>query len=211
MAAGADIVTLVLGALGLALLVLSAGSDCWRQDAKDPLSSVGLSVRCRGLWSECVFDNVADLWTCDIPISYLGEHPGVLVVTRVLVILSGLMTFSAMPTFIAGMGCTKLFHDNVPLKHQFSLAAATLFLLGGLSGAVAVFWYAVDTVQKYKLEVSLGIPGVTYELGYSFWVAAAGVASAMSSGLLLVVANCLRTQNPRKKEPVHERRLGTYL
>ncbi|XP_060615067.2 claudin-16-like [Anolis sagrei] len=211
MAAAADVLSLVLGTLGLALLILSTGSDCWRQDAKDPLSSVGLSVRCRGLWSECIFDNVANLWTCDIPISYLSKHPGVLVVTRVLVILSGFMTLFALPTLIAGMDCTKLFHDNVPLKHTFSLAAAILFLLGGLSGAVAVFWYGIDTIQKYKLEVSLGIPGVTYELGYSFWVAVAGVASATSSGLLLSIAYCLRTQSPRKKEPVFKRRLCTYL
>lgn len=25
----------------------------------------------------------------------------------------------------------------------------------GLSGAIAVLWYGIDTVQKYKLEVSL--------------------------------------------------------
>ncbi|XP_053137530.1 uncharacterized protein LOC128338726 isoform X6 [Hemicordylus capensis] len=139
----------------------SRGEGRKKQDAKDPLSSVDLSNRCRGLWSECVFDNVANLWTCDIPISYLSEHPG-------------------------------------------------------LSGAIAVLWYGIDTVQKYKLEVSLGIPGVTYELGYSYWMAVAGMACASSTGVLLIAANSLNAQMPRKalkpfRSPPDSKRQGTYL
>ncbi|XP_042336201.1 claudin-16-like [Sceloporus undulatus] len=217
MAVAADVLTLVLGGLGLVLLILCAGSDCWRQDAKDPLSSVGLSVRCRGLWSECIFDNVADLWTCDIPVSYLGEHPAVLVVTRGLVILSGFMTLSAVPLFVAGMNCTNLCHDKVPQKYKFSFAAGSLFLLGGLSGAVAVLWYGIDTVQKYKLEVSLGIPGVTYELGYSYWMAAVGVACATASGILSIASNSCQAKSSQKEQrslgchPSSARGQRTYL
>ncbi|XP_053137526.1 claudin-16-like isoform X2 [Hemicordylus capensis] len=186
------------------------------QDAKDPLSSVDLSNRCRGLWSECVFDNVANLWTCDIPISYLSEHPAVLVTTRILLILSSFLTLAAVAPFIAGMKCIKLFRDGVPQKYKFSLVAGILFLLGGLSGAIAVLWYGIDTVQKYKLEVSLGIPGVTYELGYSYWMAVAGMACASSTGVLLIAANSLNAQMPRKalkpfRSPPDSKRQGTYL
>ncbi|XP_028596842.2 claudin-16-like [Podarcis muralis] len=216
MAVATDILAMGLGGLGFLLLVLGAGADCWRQDAKDPLSSVGLSARCRGLWSECVFDNVADLWTCDIPISYLSEHPAVLVVTRVLVILSAFLTLSAIPPFIAGMKCTKLMRSRVLQKQKFSLAAGILFLLGGLSGAVASLWYGIDTVQKYKLEVSLGIPGVTYELGYSYWMAAAGAACSTSGGALLIAADCLDAQAPKRKQnllcsPLTSKGPQTYL
>uniref|UniRef100_A0ACB8EE75 Uncharacterized protein n=2 Tax=Sphaerodactylus townsendi TaxID=933632 RepID=A0ACB8EE75_9SAUR len=205
---------MALGVSGLLLLILCAESDCWRQDAKDPLSSVGLSVRCRGLWSECIFDNVADLWTCDIPISYLSEHPAVFVATRVLVILTGFLTLAAMPLFIAGMKCTKLIRDKVLWKYKFSLAAGTLFLLGGLAGAIAVLWYGIDTVQKYKLEVTLGIPGVTYELGCAYWMAAGGAACACAAGILLIAASSLdaqslrKDQSPRFPPPVSK---GTYL
>ncbi|XP_075762535.1 claudin-16-like [Pelodiscus sinensis] len=118
------------GGLGLLFFALCTGTDCWRQDAKDPHSSVGLSARCRGLWSECVFDNMAHLWTCGIPVSYLGEHAAALVVTRALAIVTGLLCLGAVPCFIAGMKCTRLIREQ---KHQLSLAAGTLFLLGGKS------------------------------------------------------------------------------
>ncbi|XP_053137529.1 claudin-16-like isoform X5 [Hemicordylus capensis] len=161
------------------------------QDAKDPLSSVDLSNRCRGLWT-------------------------VLVTTRILLILSSFLTLAAVAPFIAGMKCIKLFRDGVPQKYKFSLVAGILFLLGGLSGAIAVLWYGIDTVQKYKLEVSLGIPGVTYELGYSYWMAVAGMACASSTGVLLIAANSLNAQMPRKalkpfRSPPDSKRQGTYL
>ncbi|KYO30027.1 claudin-16-like [Alligator mississippiensis] len=171
------------------------------EDAKDPHSSVGLSSRCRGLWSECVFDIVASLRTCDIPTSYLSKHPAVLVTTRALVIVTGVLCVGAMPSLVIGMRCTHLMRSNAHHKYKFTLAAGTLFLLGGLSGAAAVLWYAVDTVQKYRLEVSFGIPGVTYELGYSYWMAVAGAFCTCAAGVLLLVANCPRTQTPRRKPP----------
>ncbi|XP_050787920.1 claudin-16-like [Gopherus flavomarginatus] len=202
-AAAVDILEMAVGGLGLLFFALCTGTDCWRQDAKDPYSSVGLSSRCRGLWSECVFDNMANLWTCDIPISYLSEHSAALVITRALVIVTGILCLGAVPCLIAGMKCTKLISDQVHQKYKFSLAAGILFLLGGLSGAIAVLWYAVDTVQKYRLEVSLGIPGVTYELGYSYWMAAAGTICVCVTGILLIVAKCPSTHTPRleRKHP----------
>ncbi|XP_053137528.1 claudin-16-like isoform X4 [Hemicordylus capensis] len=169
----------------------SRGEGRKKQDAKDPLSSVDLSNRCRGLWT-------------------------VLVTTRILLILSSFLTLAAVAPFIAGMKCIKLFRDGVPQKYKFSLVAGILFLLGGLSGAIAVLWYGIDTVQKYKLEVSLGIPGVTYELGYSYWMAVAGMACASSTGVLLIAANSLNAQMPRKalkpfRSPPDSKRQGTYL
>ncbi|KAM9116188.1 claudin-16-like [Pangshura tecta] len=216
--ASVDILGMAVGGLGLLLFVLCTGTDCWRQDAKDPHSSVGLSSRCRGLWSECVFDNMANLWTCDIPISYLSEHSAALVITRALVIVTGILCIPAVPCLITGMKCTKLISDQVHQKYKFSFAAGTLFLLGGLSGAIAVLWYAVDTVQKYSLEVSLGIPGVTYELGYSYWMAAAGTICLCVTGILLIVANFPSTRTPRRGRkhpraslPSVSQRKGTYL
>ncbi|XP_053137532.1 claudin-1-like isoform X8 [Hemicordylus capensis] len=145
-----------------------------------------------------------------------GVAKAVLVTTRILLILSSFLTLAAVAPFIAGMKCIKLFRDGVPQKYKFSLVAGILFLLGGLSGAIAVLWYGIDTVQKYKLEVSLGIPGVTYELGYSYWMAVAGMACASSTGVLLIAANSLNAQMPRKalkpfRSPPDSKRQGTYL
>lgn len=44
--------------------------------AKDQLTSVGLSSRCRGLWGECVHDSLVGLRTCDVSVSYMEHLPG---------------------------------------------------------------------------------------------------------------------------------------
>ncbi|XP_066546762.1 claudin-16-like [Amia ocellicauda] len=135
----AEILGLVLGLSGIGLLILANATDCWRHDAKDQFSSVGLSARCRGLWSECLFDNMANIWTCDIPLSYLGDLPVDMVVTRALVIVTCGVCVVGIVGLVCGMKCTTLVCD-------------------------------ADS-QKDKLTVAFGIPGVTYELGYSYWFA----------------------------------------
>ncbi|XP_069468275.1 claudin-16-like [Ambystoma mexicanum] len=197
--AAAEFLALLLGGIAVLSLIVSSVTDCWRQDAKDPHSSVGLSSRCRGLWSECVYDNMADLWTCDIPVSYLNEHPVSLVITRALMVVKGVLCIIALPILILGMKCTTFVHVKRQ-KYAFSVSSGILFLLGGLSGGVAVLWYAVDTVLKYRLEVSLGVPGVTYELGYSYWMTAAGTVCASTSGMLLIGMKCSQTQMEKKRK-----------
>ncbi|XP_078496556.1 claudin-16-like [Lissotriton helveticus] len=169
------------------------------QDAKDPHSSVGLSSRCRGLWSECVFDNMANLWTCDIPVSYLNDHPVSFVITRAMMVVQSVFCIVALPILIIGMKCTTFVKKKCH-KSRFSISAAILFLLGGLSGGVATFWYAVDTVLKYRLEVGLGVPGVTYELGYSYWMTAAGTICASTSGMILIGMKCNQNKMDRRRK-----------
>ncbi|KAM5140371.1 claudin-16-like [Mantella aurantiaca] len=185
-----EVISLVLGIVSFLLFIVCSTSDCWRQDAKDPYSSVGLSSRCRGLWSECVYDHMANIWTCDIPISYLNEHPVPLVATRALVIVNGIMAFAASPLLVLGMKCTKIINRGDDNKKNFSRAAGIMLLLGGISGGVALFWYAVDTVLKYRMEVVLTVPGITYELGYSYWFATGCAGCACAAALLILSMNC---------------------
>ncbi|KAJ1142645.1 hypothetical protein NDU88_008958 [Pleurodeles waltl] len=147
----AEIFVLLLGGTAVLSLVVSSVTDCWRQDAKDPHSSVGLSSRCRGLWSECVFDNMANLWTCDIPVSYLNDHPASFIIARAMMVVQGVFCIVALPILIIGMKCTTFVNKKCH-KSRFSISSGILFLLGGLSGGVASFWYAVDTVLKYRLQ-----------------------------------------------------------
>ncbi|XP_072012217.1 claudin-16-like [Engystomops pustulosus] len=185
-----EVLSLVLGLVSFVSFIVCSTTDCWRQDAKDPHSSVGLSLRCRGLWSECIYDNMANMWTCDIPISYLSEHSVVLVATRALVVVNGILSISATPVLILGMKCTNIVHKGGDHKTWFCRAASIMLLLGGISGGVAVFWYAIDTALKYRTEVVLAVPGITYELGYSYWFAAASAGCASIPALVIICLNC---------------------
>ncbi|KAM8927439.1 claudin-16-like [Pelodytes ibericus] len=188
-----QISSLVLAMLSFLSFIISSLTDCWKQDAKDAYSSVGLSVRCRGLWSECVYDNMASFWTCDIPVSYLSDHPVSLVITRALVIVKGLLCLIAFPLLVLGMKCTTIISTGDQQKGQFCQAAGIMLLSGGICGAVAVGWFAIDTALKYRTEVVLAVPGITYELGYSFWLAAVSATCVCISGLLLIGLNCINT------------------
>ncbi|XP_040271498.1 claudin-16-like [Bufo bufo] len=133
---------------------------------------------------------MANIWTCDIPISYLSEHPVVLVVTRALVIVNGILSIAAIPVLVLGMKCTSSVHKEGDHKMWLSRAAGVMLLLGGVSGGVAVFWFAIDTTLKYRTEVVLAVPGITYELGYSYWFAAASAAFTSIPALLIICVNC---------------------
>ncbi|XP_069802721.1 claudin-16-like [Dendropsophus ebraccatus] len=195
-----QVLSLLLALLSFISLIVCSATDCWREDAKDPYSSVGLSSRCRGLWSECVYDNMANIWTCDIPISYLSQHAVVLVVTRALVIINGMLSLAATPVLILGMKCTSIVQWGGDYKMRLCKAAGIMLLLGGVSGGVAVFWYAIDTAIKYRTEVILAVPGITYELGYSYWFAAATAGFTSISALLIICINS-KTKTRRVAKP----------
>ncbi|XP_058849431.1 claudin-16-like [Acipenser ruthenus] len=197
-----EILGLVLGLSGIILLILANETDCWRQDAKDQFASVGLSFRCRGLWSECLFDNMANIWTCDIPPSYLGELPVDMVITRALILVMCVVCICAIPMLLCGMGCTRLVSDAGSQKARLTASAGTLFLFGGTSGAVGVLWYAVGTFIKYRREATYAIPGVTYELGYSYWFAVAGVVCVCAVGIMLLSVTC-STRKRMNKGKIH--------
>ncbi|XP_075696886.1 claudin-16-like [Rhinoderma darwinii] len=132
---------------------------------------------------------MANIWTCDIPISYLSDHPVVLVVTRALVIVNGILSIAAIPVLILGMKSTNIIHRGGDHKMLFYRAAGIMLLLGGVSGLVGVFWYAIDTAIKYRMEMVLAVPGITYELGYSYWFAAASAGFTSIPALLIICLN----------------------
>ncbi|CAH2319849.1 claudin-16-like [Pelobates cultripes] len=133
---------------------------------------------------------MANIWTCDIPVSYLSHHPVSLVVTRALMVIKGILSIIASPLLILGMKCTTIIKNDDHHKVQFSKAAMILLLMGGISGAIAVFWFALDTALKYRTELSLAVPGITYELGYSYWFAVASATCICGSAFLLVGLYC---------------------
>ncbi|XP_043531370.1 claudin-16-like [Chiloscyllium plagiosum] len=196
--------SLALGMSALALLIISNLTDCWRSDAKDPHSSVGLSWRCRGLWGECIYDITAAYWTCDMPNSVLGHLPTDVVITRVLVIVPGVACIVAVLFLVGGMKCTKFVPDGGTEKDKLSLCAGAILSFGGIVGSIGMTWYAAETIVKYRFEVSFGVPGITYELAYSYWLASTGVLCMCLAGVLLVSMHCPkinRSSEGKKRNP----------
>ncbi|XP_067873587.1 claudin-16 isoform X3 [Heterodontus francisci] len=195
-----QVFSLALGVSAAALLIISNLTDCWRSDAKDPHASVGLSFRCRGLWGECVYDIVAGYWTCDAPNSFIGNLPTDLVITRALVIATNVACIVATLVLISGMKCTKFVSDSGTEKDKLSICAGTIFFFGGIAGGIGVTWYAAETVIKYKFEVSFGVPGITYELAYSYWLASIGVLCMCLAAVLLVSTQCTKINRSSKRK-----------
>ncbi|XP_039610858.1 claudin-16-like [Polypterus senegalus] len=201
--AWAEVLALIVALLGLTLLILANETDCFRQDAKDQFASVGLSIRCRGLWSECLFDNTANIWTCDFPVSYMGELPAEVIVMRVIDVVTCGMCILAIPLLICGMSCIRCMNETESRKVKLVLSSGLLFLFGGVCGLSGTGWYAAATWNKYKQEVILGIPGVTYELGYSYWFAICGVLCEVMVGILLLIIWRHNNQQLNRRE--HQR------
>ncbi|XP_069040054.1 claudin-16-like [Lepisosteus oculatus] len=131
------------------------------------------------------------MWTCDSPLSFLGDLPVEMVVTRAVVVITCTVCILAIPGLICGMRCTKLISDIQNQKVKLILSSGILFLFGGVSGAVGLLWYGADTLIKYRQEVKFGIPGVTYELGFSYWLAAGAVACIVTSAVTLLTQHCM--------------------
>ncbi|KAL4658579.1 claudin-16-like [Arapaima gigas] len=140
---------------------------------------------------------MANVWTCDVLLSYLGNLPADMVGVRVLIVVTCGVSILAVPPMVCGMKSTKLVSDESGQKQSLICTSGVLYLFAGVSGTGGLLWYGAETFIKYQEEVLLGIPGVTHELGYSYWFAVGGVACMLWSGLALLILNRLACKNGR--------------
>ncbi|XP_030277001.1 claudin-16-like [Sparus aurata] len=176
---------LLIALTSLLLLIAAAGKDCWRQGAKDQLTSVGLSSRCRGLWGECVHDSMVGLRTCDVSVSYMENLPADLLAMRVAVVGTCIVSVLSILVLIPGLRCTTLI-PSVQAQGRLRQISGALCLCGGVCGATGLLWYGVDTYTRYKQEVTLGMPGITFEFGLSYWLMVGSVLCSLTSAVLAV-------------------------
>ncbi|KAG2458811.1 EPHA8 protein, partial [Polypterus senegalus] len=125
------------------------------------------------------------------------SNPAEVIVMRVIDVVTCGMCILAIPLLICGMSCIRCMNETESRKVKLVLSSGLLFLFGGVCGLSGTGWYAAATWNKYKQEVGslikavfwviLGIPGVTYELGYSYWFAICGVLCEVMVGILLLI------------------------
>ncbi|XP_044205604.1 claudin-16-like [Thunnus albacares] len=180
-----EVLGLLMAVTSLLLLIAAAGKDCWRQGAKDQLTSVGLSSRCRGLWGECVHDSLVGLRTCDVSVSYMEYLPADLLAMRAGLVGMCLLSVVSILIMIPSLRCTTLIPSTLDQGKLMQISGA-LCVCGGVCGAVGLLWYGVDTYTRYRQEVNLEMPGITYEFGLSYWLMVGSVFCSLTSAVLTI-------------------------
>ncbi|XP_053308392.1 claudin-16-like [Spea bombifrons] len=175
----------------MASTIAALWTDCWQINSK---GSVMLSIRCKGLWKECVWDRFVKIWTCDGFSSYLNPHPAAIVLARALIITSSLT--SVMAFFFLVFGSKNFnFCQDTSTKLQCLRLSSGLFFLVGISSSAGVIRYCVYVYFIHQYEVSLKIPGFPgFEYGYSLWMAAGGGLGAIATA----IATCCLTRYKKK-------------
>ncbi|XP_066493564.1 claudin-16-like [Tiliqua scincoides] len=199
MGTAASLVSIVSGALSFVCTVASLCTDCWQVNSK---GSVVLSMRCRGLWGECVWDKFVKIWTCDVFSSYLNPHPAAIIITRASLITAAITSAGAFFCLLAG--CKYFLCCQEPTTKQRCLYLSVgFFLFAGLLSCVGVIRYCVYVFFRHQYEVSLRIPGFpSYEYGYSLWMAVAGNLAeivAAATSYYQVVRNKVPNISPAKE------------
>ncbi|XP_074506556.1 claudin-16-like [Sebastes fasciatus] len=180
-----EVLGLLVALTSLLLLIAAAGHDCWRQGAKDQLTSVGLSSRCRGLWGECVHDILVGLRTCDVSVSYMEHLPADVLAMRTALVGTFVLSVVSVLIMIPGLRGTTLVH-SVPVQVRLLQVSGALCLCGGVCGAAGLLWYGVDTYTRYRQEATLGMPGITFEFGLSYWLMVGSVFCSLTSAVLAI-------------------------
>ncbi|XP_020655662.3 claudin-16-like [Pogona vitticeps] len=176
------LISVFLGALSFGCTVGSLCTDCWQVNSK---GSVVLSMRCRGLWGECVWDKFVKIWTCDVYSSYLNPHPAAIVITRASLITSAVAGAAAFLCLLFGCRYFDCFLGATAKRRCLYLSMA-FYLLAGLLSCVGVIRYSMYVFSQHQYEVSLRIPGFpSFEYGYSLWVAIAGNLAAFLAAVTL--------------------------
>ncbi|XP_045885124.1 claudin-16-like isoform X1 [Micropterus dolomieu] len=180
-----EVLGLLIALTSQLLLIAAAGKDCWRHGAKDQLTSVGLSSRCRGLWGECVHDSLVGLRTCDVSVSYMEHLPADLLAMRIALLGMCVLSLVSILISIPGLRCTTLI-PSVLAQGRLLLISGVLCLCGGVCGAAGLLWYGVETYTRYREEVNLGMPGITFEFGLSYWLMVGSVFCSLPSAVLTI-------------------------
>uniref|UniRef100_A0A8C8S8Y0 Claudin n=1 Tax=Pelusios castaneus TaxID=367368 RepID=A0A8C8S8Y0_9SAUR len=172
-----------LGLLSTLLMVIATCTDCWMVNADDSLE---VSLKCRGLWRECVTNVQDGIRTCDQYDSILAAHPLKIVVTRALLITADILAGFALAVLLLGLDCVKFLKDEPLLKLKMCYVSADFVPLLGVLGVVGSVWYAVDVYVERATLVSHNVfLGIHYDFGWSCWLGMIGSTGCFVASIML--------------------------
>ncbi|CAM4574650.1 unnamed protein product [Lepidochelys kempii] len=172
-----------LGLLSTLFLVIATCTDCWMVNADDSLE---VSLKCRGLWRECVTNVQDGIRTCDQYDSILAGHPLKIVVTRALLITADILAGLALITLLLGLDCIKFLKEAPHIKLKMCYMAGLTLGLGSVLGMVGSVWYAVDVyVERATLILHDIFLGIHYDFGWSCWLGMVGSTGCFMASIML--------------------------
>ncbi|CAM5166197.1 unnamed protein product [Eretmochelys imbricata] len=172
-----------LGLLSTLFLVIATCTDCWMVNADDSLE---VSLKCRGLWRECVTNVQDGIRTCDQYDSILAGHPLKIVVTRALLITADILAGLALITLLLGLDCIKFLKEAPHIKLKMCYMAGLTLGLGSVLGMVGSVWYAVDVyVERATLIFHDIFLGIHYDFGWSCWLGMVGSTGCFMASIML--------------------------
>ncbi|CAM2104307.1 unnamed protein product [Caretta caretta] len=172
-----------LGLLSTLFLVIATCTDCWMVNADDSLE---VSLKCRGLWRECVTNVQDGIRTCDQYDSILAGHPMKIVVTRALLITADILAGLALITLLLGLDCIKFLKEAPHIKLKMCYMAGLTLGLGSVLGMVGSVWYAVDVyVERATLILHDIFLGIHYDFGWSCWLGMVGSTGCFMASIML--------------------------
>ncbi|XP_074874064.1 claudin-16-like [Carettochelys insculpta] len=172
-----------LGLFFTLFLVIATCTDCWMGNADD---SVEGSLKCRGLWRECVTNVQDSIRTCDQYDSILAAHPLKIVVTRALLIPADLLAGLALIMLLLRLDCVKFLKGVPHIKLKLCYAAGFTLGLGSVLGMLGSVWYVVDVyTERATLMLHNMFLGIRYDFGWSCWLGMAGSAGCFMVSVML--------------------------
>uniref|UniRef100_F6YGY3 Claudin n=1 Tax=Ornithorhynchus anatinus TaxID=9258 RepID=F6YGY3_ORNAN len=168
-----------LALISTALLVTATWTDCWMVNSDD---SVEVSHKCRGLWRECVTNVLDGIRTCDQYGSILARHPRRVVLTRSLLLLSGLLCGSGMLALLPALARVRLLMDR--WRRLGFVAGLLLGAGGGREFTLGSFWFAAEVaLERAALNPARGPLSGHWEWGWSLWFGIVGSAGCLVAAL----------------------------
>uniref|UniRef100_A0A3Q3WIX5 Claudin n=1 Tax=Mola mola TaxID=94237 RepID=A0A3Q3WIX5_MOLML len=189
MAAGLQVVGLLLGVVSMCLQSSCTSSQVWR--TRSQLESVSSSQwQFEGLWMSCAATSLGSV-QCSRFKTVLGL-PAHLQACRALMILSLLVGLASIVVSVLGLKCTKIGRTSERVKDQIALSGGVLFITSGVFTLIAVSWYAARVIYDFHDRL---YGGVRYELGTGLYLGWAASGLAISGGSMLC---CSYGQSPAR-------------
>lgn len=192
-----DVVSLVIGFVGLIGVAAVTGLPMWKVTAFIEENIIVMETRWEGLWMNC-YRQANIRMQCKVYDSLLFLPPD-LQAARGLMCSSVALTCFAFVVSAVGMRCTRLVDSRPRTKHIVLVSGGCLYLLGCVTTIIPVSWTGHVIIQDFYNP--LLIDAQRRELGEALYIGWVTSALLFTAGVILLCRHAPRTneeENPNQ-------------